>query len=343
MEPPPPRSYRSTTRRGDVGKERLWGERRGEGKDVTQGRSKGVELAQRMASPRILKTHLPINLLPPSFWEKNVKVVYVARNAKDCMVSYYYFQKINKCLPDPGTWDNYFSAFLSGDVPWGSWFDHVLGWWKAMDKHQILFVFYEDMIKDPMHEIQKVMKFLGKDLSDEVLENIKFHTSFQAMKENPMTNYSTLPNIIFDQTISPFMRKGIVGDWKTHFLVAQNIIFDEEYKKKMEGNDLMNLDLVSNSFLEHQIIPDIWTVDNKKNKRTFLSQNYCIYSSISRVFQPPKYAEKLYLGLYSGQSQKRSPASKNSHRCPRIVSKNIRQHPKTRRRHLQWEQKPTIF
>ncbi|XP_041435012.1 sulfotransferase 1C2-like [Xenopus laevis] len=198
----------------------------------------GVELAQRMASPRILKTHLPINLLPPSFWEKNVKVVYVARNAKDCMVSYYYFQKINKCLPDPGTWDNYFSAFLSGDVPWGSWFDHVLGWWKAMDKHQILFVFYEDMIKDPMHEIQKVMKFLGKDLSDEVLENIKFHTSFQAMKENPMTNYSTLPNIIFDQTISPFMRKGIVGDWKTHFLVAQNIIFDEEYKKKMEGSGL---------------------------------------------------------------------------------------------------------
>ncbi|OCT58317.1 hypothetical protein XELAEV_18002255mg [Xenopus laevis] len=114
--PPPPRSYRSTGRRGDVGEERLWGERRGEGKDVTQGRSEGttwmqeivdlilqegdvqksmrapcyvkvpfidlvpmkpmptgVELAQRMASPRILKTHLPINLLPPSFWEKNVK------------------------------------------------------------------------------------------------------------------------------------------------------------------------------------------------------------------------------------------------------------------------------
>ncbi|XP_041432895.1 sulfotransferase 1C4 isoform X2 [Xenopus laevis] len=190
----------------------------------------GVELAQKMASPRILKTHFPINLVPPSFLEKKVKVVYVARNAKDCMVSYYYFQKMNKILPDPGTWDSYFSAFLAGDVPWGSWFDHVIGWWKAVDKHQILFIFYEDMIKDPMHEIRKVMKFLGKDLSDEVLENIKYRTSFQAMKENPMSNYTTLPKAIFDQTISPFMRKGTVGDWKTHFSVAQNIIFDEEYK-----------------------------------------------------------------------------------------------------------------
>ncbi|KAE8577684.1 hypothetical protein XENTR_v10023014 [Xenopus tropicalis] len=198
----------------------------------------GVELAQTMKSPRVLKTHLPINLLPPSFWEKNVKAVYVARNAKDCMVSYYYFQKINKGLPPPGTWENYFSAFLSGDVPWGSWFDHVIGWWKAMDKHQILFIFYEDMIEDPMREIRKVMKFLGKDLSDEVLENIKHHTSFQTMKENPMTNFSVFPNVIFDQTISPFMRKGTVGDWKNHFTVAQNIIFDEEYKKKMEGSGL---------------------------------------------------------------------------------------------------------
>uniref|UniRef100_A0A1B8XWU3 Sulfotransferase n=1 Tax=Xenopus tropicalis TaxID=8364 RepID=A0A1B8XWU3_XENTR len=191
-----------------------------------------------MKFPRVLKTHLPINLLPPSFWEKNVKAVYVARNAKDCMVSYYYFHKMNIFLPDPGTWENFFSTFLSGDVPWGSWFDHVIGWGKAMDKHQILFIFYEDMIEDPMREIRKVTKFLGKDLSDEVLENIKYHTSFQAMKENPMTNNSTVPNSIMDETISPFLRKGTVGDWKTHFSVAQNIIFDEEYKKKMEGSGL---------------------------------------------------------------------------------------------------------
>lgn len=198
----------------------------------------GVDAANAMKSPRLLKTHLPIQLVPPSFWEKNVKVIYVARNAKDCMVSYFHFQRMNKGLPDPGTWNEYFSTFLAENVAWGSWFDHVIGWWKVKDKHQILYVFYEDMIEDPRREIRKISTFLGTELTEEVVDAIQHHTSFDAMKDNPMTNCSVLPSSIFDQSISPFIRKGKVGDWKNHFLVAQNIVFDEEYKKKMEGSGL---------------------------------------------------------------------------------------------------------
>ncbi|XP_069840586.1 sulfotransferase 1C4-like [Dendropsophus ebraccatus] len=198
----------------------------------------GVEAANAMESPRLLKTHLPIQLVPPSFWEKNVKVIYFARNAKDCMVSFFHFQRMNKVLPDPGTWNEYFSTFLSGNIAWGSWFDHVIGWWKAKNKHQILYLFYEDMKEDPKREIRKISKFLGKNLTEEALNTICHHTLFDTMKENPMANFSVLPSFIFDQSISPFMRKGKVGDWKNHFLVAQNIIFDEVYKKKMEGSGL---------------------------------------------------------------------------------------------------------
>uniref|UniRef100_A0A8C5PVL6 Sulfotransferase n=2 Tax=Leptobrachium leishanense TaxID=445787 RepID=A0A8C5PVL6_9ANUR len=204
----------------------------------------GVELANKMESPRLLKTHFPIQLVPPSFWEKNVKVVYVARNAKDCMVSYYYFQKMNKGLPDPGTWDEYFSTFMSGKAPWGSWFDHVIGWWNAREKHQILYTFYEDLIEDLEREIRRMAKFLGKDLSEEAIEKIKQHTSFQAMKDNPMTNFTVLPKAVFDQSVTPFMRKGKVGDWKNHFLVSQNEVFDATYKKRMEGVDLTFRDLL---------------------------------------------------------------------------------------------------
>ncbi|XP_069100109.1 sulfotransferase 1C1-like isoform X1 [Pleurodeles waltl] len=198
----------------------------------------GLELAKAMSPPRIIKTHLPVQLVPLSFWKQDCKVIYVARNPKDSLVSYYHFQRMNHGLPAPGTWDEYFDAFLAGEVPWGSWYDHVKGWWNAKDRQRILFIFYEDLKEDPKREIQKVLQFLGKDLGDAVLEKIIHHTSFQEMKNNPMTNYSSIPSFIFDHSISPFLRKGTIGDWKNHFSVAQNERFDEDYEKKMSGTSL---------------------------------------------------------------------------------------------------------
>ncbi|XP_069508197.1 sulfotransferase 1C2-like [Ambystoma mexicanum] len=198
----------------------------------------GVEEAEAMPSPRTLKSHFPVQLIPSSFWEQNCKVIYVARNAKDVMVSYYYFQKMNKGLKEPGTWSEYFDAFQSGKVAWGSWYDHVKGWWERKDRQQILYLFYEDIKEDPRREIKKMAQFIKKDLAEEVLEKIVQQTSFQAMKVNPMANYSTLPSFIFDQSVSPFMRKGSVGDWKNHFTVAQNERFDEDYEQKMSGTSI---------------------------------------------------------------------------------------------------------
>ncbi|XP_043942865.1 sulfotransferase 1C1-like [Protopterus annectens] len=123
------------------------------------------------------------------------------------------------------------------EVGWGSWYDHVKGYWKK-DQHQILYLFFEDMKESPEQEIRKVMEFMEKDLPDHVISKIVQQTSFSAMKENPMANYTTVPKVFLDHSRSPFMRKGEVGDWKNYFTVAQNEVFEEDYRKKMEGTSL---------------------------------------------------------------------------------------------------------
>ncbi|XP_054849081.1 sulfotransferase 1C2-like [Eublepharis macularius] len=198
----------------------------------------GLEEAEAMSSPRMLKTHLPVQLIPPSFWEQNCKIIYVARNAKDNLVSYFHFHRISTMMPEPGNWDQFLENFIAGKVAWGSWFDHVRGWWEAKDRHPILYLFYEDMKEDLAREIHKVSQFLGVTLPDPLLNQIVQHTTFESMKTNPMANYSTLPSFILDQSILPFMRKGTVGDWKVHFTVAQSEHMDKVCARELEGTSL---------------------------------------------------------------------------------------------------------
>ncbi|KAL8176877.1 UNVERIFIED_CONTAM: hypothetical protein K2H54_039715 [Gekko kuhli] len=198
----------------------------------------GVDLLMGAPSPRVIKTHLPFQLLPKSFLEKDCKIIYVARNAKDSLVSYYFFDRMNLLQPDPGPWDGYVKKFMEGTVAWGSWYDHVRHYWDERANHRILYLFYEDMKEDLAREVRRVMDFLEIDLPEDTVQKITHHTSFQAMKDNPMSNYSTFPDAILDKKISSFMRKGEVGDWKNYFTVAQREVFDADYQRKMEGTTL---------------------------------------------------------------------------------------------------------
>ncbi|XP_069840611.1 sulfotransferase 1A1-like [Dendropsophus ebraccatus] len=198
----------------------------------------GTELLNARKSPGLIKSHLPVHLLPNTFWEKNCKVIYVARNPKDVLVSYYHFYHMAVVHPEPGTFEEFLQKFIEGKVSYGLWADHVKGWWKMRHQRDVLYLFYEDMLEDPKREIRKVMKFLGKDLSDDIMEKIHQCTTFKAMKEDYLVNYSTIPTSVMDNTISPFMRKGTCGDWKNYFTVAQNEIFDDYYKREMSDTDL---------------------------------------------------------------------------------------------------------
>ncbi|XP_029975204.1 cytosolic sulfotransferase 3-like [Salarias fasciatus] len=188
-------------------------------------------------SPRLIKTHFPVQLVPKSFLEHKCRIVYVARNAKDNVVSFFHFDRMNKSQPEPGDWSSYLERFKHGKVVFGSWYDHVNNWWKKKQTYSNLhYMFFEDMVEDTGREIDKLCSFLGLTPSVEEKTRIVGEVHFDKMKKDDMLNYSTVP--VFDLKVSPFMRKGKVSDWKNHFTVAQNEDFDEDYKTKMKDPTL---------------------------------------------------------------------------------------------------------
>ncbi|XP_030846020.1 sulfotransferase 1C2-like [Strongylocentrotus purpuratus] len=205
-----------------------------------------IDRAEKMASPRILKSHCHSPFLPEdiSTDDPKAKVIYVARNPKDTAVSNYHFCHYIPPLPSYDSWDMFFEEFLANRAPQGSWFENVLPWWKRRNHPNVLFLKYEDMKKDLQGAVRRIAEFMGKPLSDDVIENISEASTFKAMKKNPLSNPDTLlqngnrESGLGQSSTSSFMRKGVVGDWKNYFTDEQNKRFDELYNKEMAGSGL---------------------------------------------------------------------------------------------------------
>ncbi|XP_072250815.1 sulfotransferase 2B1-like isoform X2 [Leuresthes tenuis] len=194
-----------------------------------------AEVVDQLKSPRALVTHFPYNLMPRSFHTSKAKVIYVMRNPKDVLVSSYYFHQMATFLEDPGTFDEFLDKFLEGRVLFGKWTDHVKSWRRAELGDRILFITYEDMVQDLPAAIRRMSDFLCRDLSEEVIQKIAEHCSFKTMKGNSMSNFSLVPKEYMDCDKSPFLRKGISGDWKNHFSPEQLARFTTGIHKELEG------------------------------------------------------------------------------------------------------------
>lgn len=133
-----------------------------------------------------------------------------------------------------GDWNDNFERFISGDIIYGHWHEHVLGWWNAYKKQEkdILFLFYEDFVLNPKKKIEKVAAFLDVRLSDEKIEKIMKVTSFSSMKANPQTNHTFGRKPDGEE----FVRKGIIGDWKETFTESQISRYQKHYNDTIIRN-----------------------------------------------------------------------------------------------------------
>lgn len=184
-------------------------------------------------SPRLFSSHLPYYLMPRDLKFRMGKIIYVCRNPKDVVVSFYHFYKLNPDLKCTINWETFIDLFISGKVLGGSWYDHIRGWYTHKEDFNILFVTYEEMKKDLRSAVLKICKFVGINLDDKAIDTVVERATFKNMKHDPLANYKFIPNDILDQSKGDFLRKGIVGDWKNTMTVAQSEMFDKVYREKM--------------------------------------------------------------------------------------------------------------
>ncbi|XP_069623589.1 sulfotransferase 2B1-like isoform X1 [Ranitomeya imitator] len=192
------------------------------------------KLQQSEEHPRLISCHLPRQIVMKSFNGSKAKIIYTIRGPKDVAVSLYYFSKMSAFLHDSENMDCFLKRFLTDNMPYGSWFNHVKGWMGLLGKDNFMFQTYEDLKKDLRGSVIKICKFIGKELDDEAVDSVVKHASFKNMKQNNMANYTFVPHAYMDPEKSQFFRKGIVGDWKNNFTVAQNEYFDKIYKAEMK-------------------------------------------------------------------------------------------------------------
>ncbi|KAK9496436.1 hypothetical protein O3M35_013276 [Rhynocoris fuscipes] len=209
--------------------------------DWTQFLGHSVEQVENTPPPRFIKTHLPVSLLPKQIHTVKPKIVYITRNPKDMCVSYYHYCKLMHEYN--GTLEEFCEIFLEGRAPIGPFWSHVFGFWNMKDEPNVLFLKYEDMKKDHKAIIRKAGKFLGKELTDEQIDMLHDHLSFNNMRSNPTLNLEGVlklkngPNFKQegDQT---FIRKGKVGDWKNYMTTEISEKFDHWIEENLKGTGL---------------------------------------------------------------------------------------------------------
>ncbi|XP_070498420.1 luciferin sulfotransferase-like [Chironomus tepperi] len=156
------------------------------------------------------------------------------QNAKDAAVSWYHHH-IN-LHGYQGTKEDFFEAFVKDLVPYAPINEHIIDFWKIRDQPNILFLFFEDMKRNLEQEVKKTMKFLGKNYSQEEIDKLCQHLSFESVRNNKTVNKDEHLKVLMElvgQKYQPkdgfsFIRKGKIGGYKDE-LTDEQIEMMENY------------------------------------------------------------------------------------------------------------------
>ncbi len=128
---------------------------------------------------RVIKTHLESNYVP---YSPDARYIVVVRDPKEVCVSSYFFSR--GMLPRSAmiSVDEWHAMFLSGDFQYGSWVEHVAGYWPWRNRDNVLMLTSGEMTRDLDATVRRIAAFMDVALTDEELALVVEKSSFAYMK-----------------------------------------------------------------------------------------------------------------------------------------------------------------
>ena len=142
----------------------------------------------------LVATHIPYTSLPKSIINSSCKIVYICRDPKDGFVSQWHFaHKLSATTAEALAIEDLhledaFEFFCEGLSPYGPYWDHLLGYWRASleSQERILFLKYKNLKNENIYWVKKMAQFMGYPFSLEedkgVVQNIINLWGFENMK-----------------------------------------------------------------------------------------------------------------------------------------------------------------
>jgi hypothetical protein len=229
--------------------------------------------------PRLIATHLPCSWLPPAITgeaagSRGCRIVYVCREPKDVLVSYWTFSvkaaaKFAAAATADGdghggggresaaaaagltSFEEAFELFCEGRFPGGPHWLHALEFWGESQRRpdEVLFLRYEDMLRDPVGNLKRLAAFMGcpfsaaEEKGGGVVDQIVELCSLENLKSMDVNkNGSTT---VLGVTNDAFFRKGQVGDWKNYMTPDMAARLDKVVEEATQGSGLTFADSVS--------------------------------------------------------------------------------------------------
>ena len=179
--------------------------------------------------------------------------MYVCRDPKDAFVSTWMFAKkmVEAAAdadnngdppppPAPFAIEDAFELYCHGRSMGGPQWHHVAGYWDASRRRpeKVLFLQYEDMLRDPAGNVSKLAEFMGCAFSDGeeaagVVRDIVELCSIDALK-NMEVNKNGGQLYVKNES---FFRKGVAGDWRNHLTPAMAARLDKIVEDALQGSE----------------------------------------------------------------------------------------------------------